>query len=186
MNIEYEEMQNKKVQFIKQLSDTLTIEKNNKNYSNIIFLCIGTDKIIGDCLGPLVGTRLKEIMDNKNIYNINIYGTLDENVCYTNIKEVLKDLNKNSQTNCIITIDAALSDEKNIGKIFVDNDKMILGEGLNKLKIEVGDVSIKAVVGKNYNKSRKNFKSLKQASLNDVISLSEIISDGIYETIKYI
>ena len=40
------------------------------------------------------------------------------------------------------------------GKIIVEKEKLILGKGLNKNKIEVGDISIKAVVGKNYKLSK--------------------------------
>lgn len=38
---------------------------------NAILLCIGTDLVIGDCLGPIVG----EILINRNV-NAYVYGTL--------------------------------------------------------------------------------------------------------------
>lgn len=63
---------------------------------------------------------------------------------------------------------------------------MILGKGLNKKKIEIGDISIKAIVAENYKKTRKNFLELSNVPLNEVIKVSDIISNGIYETIKYI
>ena len=31
------------------------------DYSNLVFLCIGTNKIIGDSVGPIVGNYLKKI-----------------------------------------------------------------------------------------------------------------------------
>ena len=37
-----------------------------------VFLCVGTDKNILDCLGPLTGTMLQEAADY-----IPVYGTLD-------------------------------------------------------------------------------------------------------------
>ena len=161
-------------------------EKMKKEYLEIVFLCIGTDKITGDSFGPLVGSRLKELLEECNIFNINVYGTLQENICYTNIKEAIKTIEKDHPNACIVVIDAALSNEENIGKIYVDRKKMILAKGLHKPKVEVGDISIKAVVGKNYKLSKYNFVSLQNISLNVVITLSQIVAKGIYEVIKYV
>lgn len=63
---------------------------------------------------------------------------------------------------------------------------MLLGKGLNKSKIEVGDISIKAVVGKNYKLPNYNFSHLQNISLNVVITLADIVSDAIAEVIKYV
>ncbi len=187
MNLLYNEEENEqKNDFVQELSYYLGQERKNQNEMEIVFLCIGTDRMIGDCLGPLVGTGLQEKMAPYNISNITIYGTLKENLCYTNIKDALKIIEKNHKNSCVIAIDAALSQEENIGKIFVKKEKIHLGKGLYKSKIEVGNISIRAVVGKNYKLSKYNFASLQNVSLNEVIRLSEILVDGIYEVIKYI
>ena len=175
----------KKRNFIKAFANYLYEEKKEKNYLEIVFICIGTDKIIGDSFGPLVGSKLEQLIENYNIYNINIYGTLEENICYTNVNKYLLKIKKNHPNACTVVIDAALSEEMNIGKIFVQKEKMLLAKALNKTKIEVGDISIKAVVGKNYKVSKYNFLSLQNISINDVIKLSNIVAEGIYEVIKY-
>ena len=151
----------------------------------IVFLCIGTDRLIGDSFGPLVGSKLEKLLETYNIFNINIYGTLEENICYTNVEKCLSKIKKEHPDACIIVIDAALSKEINIGKIFVQRQKTVLAKSLNKAKVEVGDISIKAVVGKNYKLSKYNFFSLQNISLSEVINLSNIVADGIYEVIKY-
>ena len=46
----------------------------NDLYKDIIILCIGTDRSTGDCLGPLVGHKLK-LIQYKNVY---VYGTLED------------------------------------------------------------------------------------------------------------
>lgn len=56
------------------------------DYSNIILLCIGTDRSTGDCLGPLVGYKLKALNTN----DVFIYGTLQNPVHAKNLKDVLK------------------------------------------------------------------------------------------------
>lgn len=186
MNLLHEEDECEDIKniFINDFSRYLYEER--KKYFETVFLCIGTDRIIGDSLGPIVGTMLQKKLEKYNFFNISIYGTLQENICYTNIQDVLKVINKKHKNACIIVIDAALSHEDNIGKIFVSKEKMMLGKGLCKNKIEVGNISIKAVVGKNYKLSKYNFSSLQNISLNVVIRLAQLISDGIYETIKYI
>ena len=188
MSLKHYEKENEqlvKSNFMQSFANYIYEEKRERNYLEIVFLCIGTDKIIGDSFGPLVGSKLEQLLEAYNIFNINIYGTLEENICYTNVDECLLKIKKDHPNACIIAIDAALSKEVNIGKIFVQREKMVLAKGLNKTKVEVGDISIKAVVGKNYKLSKYNFLSLQNISLNEVINLSNIVAEGIYEVIKY-
>lgn len=183
---EKKEEQEGKEDFIQDFSYYIYQEKKEKSYLELVFLCIGTDRMTGDSFGPLVGTKLQERLEKYNIFNIHIYGTLKENICYTNLQEVLKKIKAKHQNACIIVIDAALSNEEKIGKIFVQKEKMILGKGLHKKKIEVGDISIKAVVGKNYKLAKYNFVSLQNISLNVVIRLADLVAEGITEVIKYV
>lgn len=174
-----------KEEIIKSLSIKMNYARENKKYMEIIFLCIGTDKIIGDCFGPLVGSKLKELLESYNIYNINVYGTLNKNVNYTNVQKIMKIINNRHPNPYIIVIDAALSRKENIGKVYIEEGKTILGKGLNKNRIEIGDLSIKAVVGKDYKLPKYNFSSLQNISLNIVFTLSNIVAEAIAETIKY-
>ena len=47
-----------------------------KRKTEILFLCIGTDRSTGDSLGPLIGYKLKE----KGMRNARVLGTLEEPV----------------------------------------------------------------------------------------------------------
>ena len=127
-----------KEEFIKNFQDKLYIQKSNKAFSQVVFLCVGTDRVIGDSIGPLVGSKLKELFKKYNIFNINIYGSLKDNVNYINVKNTIKKINNNHKDSCIIVIDSALSKKENIGKIFVSNTKTVLGKGLNKTKWKLG------------------------------------------------
>ncbi len=175
-----------KEQLIQELGNYLYQEKRKKGYIELVFLCIGTDRITGDCFGPLVGSKLEEKLEHYNIFNINIFGTLKENVCYTNIKEVLKTIEIKHPNACLIVIDAALAVQEKIGNIIVRKEKMTLGKGLNKAKIEIGDISIKAVVGKNYKLPKYNFSHLQNISLNVVNTMANIVAEAITEVIKYV
>ena len=177
MDINKEEFTNK----IKKL-----IYNKTNNNTGLVFVCIGTDRMTGDSFGPLVGTKLKNKFEQYNICNIDIYGTLENNISYSNIQFVKKNIEQRHRNSCIIAIDSALSNKENIGKIFTKEGKLELGKGLNKKKIEIGDISIKGVVGKNYILPQYNFNALQNASLNEVIKLSDVVVDSITDAIKYI
>jgi len=171
--------------FINDFGSKLYTKKREKNYSELVFLCIGTDRITGDCFGPLVGSRLIENLKEYNIFNINIYGNLENPINHENINQKINQINKKHQNACIIVIDAALSKKENIGNIYVTNEKTILGKVLNKNKFEIGDISIKAVVGRDLKMPKYNFIVLQNISLYKVMKLADTVSNGICEVIKY-
>ena len=81
----YEEQENEeKEKFISDFRNLIYEERKKRGYLELVFICIGTDRMTGDCFGPIVGSKLKELLENYNIFNINIYGSLEENICYTN------------------------------------------------------------------------------------------------------
>lgn len=46
--------------------------KSDSNFEELVFLCIGSDRITGDSLGPLIGHRLSK----EHLNRCSIYGTL--------------------------------------------------------------------------------------------------------------
>lgn len=157
--------------------------KINNSYTDLIFLCIGTDRMTGDCFGPLVGNKIKESIKNNNI-NCIVYGDLETPLIYSSVDKSLKEINETYEKPCIIAIDAALSKESNIGKIFVKKGGLKLGIAINKERREVGNISIKAIIGKNYKRVDKNMELLQNTSLNFVMNLVDIVSGGILEIIE--
>lgn len=52
--------------FVWELNNMINLENNIK--TTIIFLCIGTNRIVGDAFGPVVGSVLKKNLPiNKNV-----------------------------------------------------------------------------------------------------------------------
>ncbi len=168
---------NNHIEFVNNLKNKIQNKIQNKR--NIIFCCIGTDRVIGDCIGPITGSLLKSKINSENIY-----GDLDENLTFNNINKKISEINSKFKNPFIIAVDAALSDKKNIGKIFIEDGGILIGKGLNKRKRKVGNIGIKVVVGKDYNDNDLNFKTLQNVSLNQIIYLSKIISDGIIDCIE--
>lgn len=118
------------------------LEKCIPKDKNITIVCVGTDRIIGDAVGPLVGTLLKEY----NI-NANVIGEFDNLVNATNIHHIVNTLNTED---FIIAIDVCVTSKREyIGCIIIDNEKLYPGSGLGKKLPGFGDLTIKAVVASN-------------------------------------
>lgn len=135
---------------------------------NISFICIGSNKVIGDSLGPLVGSFLKEKYRSND--NIKIYGDINNPVTFKNI-EYIK--NKISKSETVVLIDSALG--KDVGNIIINKGGINIGESLDKDKNVNGDISIKGVVGLDYKNCLYNFLELKNVNENIIYMLANNI-----------
>lgn len=170
--------------FVNDFSNTIYNLKSDIQFSDYIFLCVGSDKITGDSFGPIVGSNLEKSF--KNFYNnIKVVGTLENPISGINLENAVKKIYNTYERPCIIAVDAALSKKEDIGKIVVSNSKMRFGKGTNKKIMQIGDISIKGVVAKDCKIPKYNFNELQTTSLNIVLKLANITSDGIYNVIKY-
>lgn len=108
---------------------------------NTVIVCIGTDKCIGDCLGPLVGSILTE-----NFFPLPVYGTLSSPIHALNISERLDEISANHPNASIIGVDACLGDEDDIGNIRIRDYAIRPGKGVGKELPEVGIASVIGIV----------------------------------------
>lgn len=129
-------------------------------FDSIVFICIGSNKVTGDCLGPLVGSYLK------SMYKATVYGDMENPINYQNAEKIMKKVENNNSESLKVVIDSALG--KNIGDIIIDDGKVEIGKGLNKNKNIYGDISIKVVVGKNYHNNIKNIQELKNKNIEEI------------------
>ena len=136
-----------------------------------VFVCIGSDLVLGDSMGPLVGT----FCTNKNI-SAYIYGTLSFPVTAKEIgciRTHLKQLHPNST---IIAIDAAVGNADDVGLIKVIKGGIKPGLGVDKKLGTIGDISIIGVVAE---KSVQNYNLFNLTRLNLVYKIANVISSGI-------
>jgi putative sporulation protein YyaC len=119
----------------------LMIDMNSGYKREIVYLCIGTDRATGDCLGPLVGTRLQSITSA-----LNLFGTLERPSHAANLESVLEEINLQYQNPFIVAVDASLGNTDRIGYISIKPGGLKPGTALKKLLPEVGDFHISAVV----------------------------------------
>lgn len=138
-----------------------------------VVVCVGSDLVIGDSLGPITGSMLRYKTQGLNVF---IYGTLASPVTAKEIKYIralLQDSHPNSQ---IITVDAAVGEEGDIGLVKLSDSPLKPGAGANKKLGAIGDVSALGIVAE---KSVANYGLLNTTRLNLVYTMSEILSDGI-------
>lgn len=147
-----------------------------KNNRDIIFLCIGSDRSTGDCLGPLVGYKLKFLSRNK----VHIYGCLESPVHAKNLQSTLDKIYSSYKNPYIIAIDTCLGKLSNIGKVFIEFKPLQPGSALNKDLPAVGDLSITGIVNIS---GTLEFMILQNTRLYSVMSLADCISKGVYHFI---
>jgi putative sporulation protein YyaC len=144
-----------------------------KDYINkdTIIVCIGTDRCIGDCLGPLVGTLLK----SKN-FPLPVYGTISDPIHALNIDKKLNEIKLLHPDNNIIGIDACLGDSDSIGEIQARDYPVHPGKGVGKSLPNVGDTSIIGIVDSNDNDEIFNSNNIR---LNLVLSMAKVITHAL-------
>lgn len=111
------------------------------NYHEIVVVCVGTDRVSGDSLGPLVGTLLLE-----ECRYAKVYGTLCDPVHAQNINEAILELSKLHPGAFVIAVDACLGRASNVEKIIMMKKPLKPGTGVNKDLPEIGDVTIQGIV----------------------------------------
>lgn len=158
--------------FVKELKSK--IDNNDKK---ILVMCIGSNKIIGDSFGPLVGTNLNKLLKDNN--KVNVLGNMENPINAKNIGQYIYNIK-----NCyVIAIDSAIAEKEFVGEVFVNKDKMTLGKGVEKNILQIGDISIKCCVTKNKYNNIDNLKSLQKVSERFIEDKAHMVSLGIYEAI---
>lgn len=150
---------------------------------NILFVCIGNGKIIGDSLGPLIGTVLeknKRLIQNN--VKIDVIGTFENPILYYNVEEFIKNIDSQDYSEIVI-IDSALGSKENIGKVMITPAEILIGVGVNRGRMVKGDIILKGVVGINYNNISRNLIELESIEAKQVENIASKMLDIIYSII---
>ncbi|MDE5943704.1 MAG: spore protease YyaC [Clostridia bacterium] len=138
-----------------------------------VILCIGSDLSVGDSLGPVTGTKLKERLAGTNCY---VYGTLSKPITAHEVKYMNEFLKATHPSSPVIAIDAAVGLAGDIGLIKIARRAIKPGSGANKRLSKVGDISIMGIIAE---KSVFNYALFSATRLNVVYKMSEIIAEGV-------
>lgn len=153
------------------------IECNPKN-KKPIFICIGSDLVLGDSLGPLVGTFLK-----KRDVRSYIYGTLNFPITAKEVEYAGTYLKQMHPSSISIAIDAAVGSSDDVGLIRVIDKGLKPGLGVDKNLGEIGDLSIIGVVAA---KTLQNHGLFNLTRLNLIYKMAETVASGIEQYISYL
>lgn len=137
-----------------------------------VFLCIGSDRVTGDSLGPIIGSELKRAFHD----NIPVYGTLEMPVHALNLIPVLHAIKAHHKNNILIAIDASLGIPEHQGYITLGKGSLTPGAGVRKELESVGDVFITGIVGPS---GRFSHLTLQTTRLSAVMPVARQISAGI-------
>ncbi len=138
-----------------------------------VILCIGSDLSVGDSLGPVTGTKLKDKLAGLNCY---VYGTLSKPITAHEVKYMNEFLKSTHPDSPVIAVDAAVGLAGDIGLIKVTHRGIKPGSGANKKLSKVGDVSIMGIIAE---RSVFNYSLFSATRLNVIYKMSEIIAEGV-------
>lgn len=141
---------------------------------NVVIVGVGTDRSTGDCLGPLVGTKL---WDNKPD-SLSVYGTLDDPVHAGNLSEKLALLRKRHPDSLVVAVDASLGKSSSVGNITISPKPLKPGTGVKKELPLVGHMHFTGVINIAGN---MEYFVLQNTRLSFVMHMAERIADSIIE-----
>lgn len=141
-------------------------------WKDLVFLCVGTDRVTGDCLGPYVGHRLSTL----NLPGVSVYGTLSHPVHALNLAAIRNEIFRHHPDSLVIAIDASLGQKKHLGYVTIANGSLYPGAAVHKKLPPVGHIHITGIVNI---AGMLEQLTLQTTRLSRVISIAEQITDGI-------
>ncbi len=151
---------------VKNTLKPIIYEKMN-THTHIVVLCIGTDRVTGDSLGPFVGDRLTE---KGGVW---VFGTIHKPVHAKNLQNALKFISSRGKP-LVIAVDAALG--SHIGHITIADEGLKPGTALAKELPSAGHIGITGIVNSD---GIGGIKILQSTRLSRVMDMSEVIAEGI-------
>ena len=105
---------------------------------SLLVVCVGTDRSIGDALGPLVGSLLLEQGDQP----FGVLGTLDQPVHASNLTDTLAHIDGTYPRPLVLAVDACLGRTESVGSLTVARGPLRPGAGVNKALPPVGEIHL--------------------------------------------
>ena len=157
--------------FGRQLAAFVEQVRIEQEKSDVLFLCIGSDRSTGDSLGPLVGYKLKRQGGGNRLL-----GTLEQPVHAINLEETMGRIQEEYWDHVVVAIDASIGRHEHVGYITVGLGSLKPGLGVRKNLGAVGDVFITGIVGSG---SVWEPLLLQNTRLSVVMELADCICEGI-------
>lgn len=158
-------------EMISQAEDYVSeaIGKMIPNYGEIVVLAIGSDRVTGDCLGPIVGHLL-------SMRGVVVYGGLRSPVNALNVEEVTKIIKQRHPYAFIIAIDSAVGSDDEVGKVRVIPRGLCPAAATGNPMPRVGNISVVGIVSP----KRLGAKALGDVRLGSVFPIASVIAEGVH------
>ena len=154
-----------------RLNETLfaMLRDSGRLRDEIAVVCIGSDRLIGDCFGPLTGHLLSRV----RMPGFSLYGSLESPVHALTLGEVLEKIDM--RHTFVIAVDSCVGSEQNVGCIVASNEPLRPGSGLGKSLPVFGDLSVTGIAASD----GSPFLNLQNASLGLVYKMAECTASAI-------
>ena len=153
------------------------LEENYRRGQELVFLCIGSDRATGDCLGPILGYKLTRL-PSKDYF---VYGTLEQPVHAKNLANTIQEIYHTHIDPFVIAIDSSFGLSTHIGYATLGKCPLKPGAGVDKDLPCVGDLFITGIVNLS---GMFDHMLLQTTRLNVVMSLADHIYLGIRQGIR--
>ena len=139
---------------------------------SLLVVCVGTDRSIGDALGPLVGSLLLEQGDQP----FAVLGTLDQPVHASNLADTIAHIDGTYPRPLVLAVDACLGRTESVGSLTVARGPLRPGAGVNKALPPVGEIHLTGVVNVG---GFMEYFVLQNTRLNLVMRMAKVIARGL-------
>ena len=164
-------------EFTTSLGQLIDKKTTHNPLCDIVFVCIGSDRATGDCLGPIICHKLSHYRNSSNKRSFHVYGTLENPIHAKNLEATIQHIHFHHLDAITIAIDASLGVVDHIGYVTLGEGSLCPGTGVSKELPAVGDIFITGIV----NLSGFGSQMLLQTThLNLVMKLADFISLGLY------
>ena len=157
-----------------RMADALKTKTTDKH---AVYMCIGTEKVFSDSLGPRVGTLLNENM----LFPAFVYGLCEQNITAENLLYSYNFIKAMHPQSKIVVIDAAVGSTDQIGRIQISDGGILPGAATNKNLPAVGDIGIVGIVA---DRGMSDFYSLNSSKDRLVGEIAQFIADAILAATK--
>ena len=122
------------------------LEKFNHKNREIVLVCIGSDRATGDCLGPIIGHKLRFHERRFQQKGFHVYGTLEKPIHAKNLETTVNFIHLYHPDALVIAIDASLGTAAHVGYVTLGEGSLCPGIGVDKNLPSVGDIYITGIV----------------------------------------
>lgn len=142
------------------------------NGNTPVYMCIGTEKVFSDSLGPRVGTLLNVRMTEPAF----VYGLIEQNITAENLCKSYEFIKSMHPDNPIVVVDAGVGELEQLGSVQLCDGGILPGAATNKNLPEIGDVGIVGIVAE---KGMGDFYTLNSAKDKLVSEVAQFIAEAI-------